>query len=84
MQSTNGSKQAKTGNGSKHDHSAQDLQICDECSALMRKSAEQCRSWREKTESAVCKGGFATAAFVCDSLAVSMEKCREMVAKKAA
>ncbi len=63
-------------------HSAQDHKICEECSEWMRKSADMCRAWRERSESAVCKGGLATAAFVCDSLALSMETCMEMMNKR--
>ncbi len=63
-------------------HSPKDHQICKDCSALMRTSAEQCRSWREASHSSVCKGGLATAAFVCDSLALSMESCLAMLAKQ--
>ena len=83
MQHTESNKKTKTeGRHALHVHAAQDQNICKECSDWMRKSAEKCRSWREKSESSVCKGGLATAAFVCDSLALSMEKCIEMLNQK--
>jgi hypothetical protein len=60
-------------------HSSHDIQICKECVELMRQSSEKCRVWSKETNSPVCKGGFATTAFVCDSLASSMEACMKLM-----
>lgn len=83
MQHTKAQKQTTKGGHKQHANSAKDQQICTDCSAWMRQSAEKCRAWREESESAVCKGGLATAAFVCDSLALSMEKCMTMMRETA-
>jgi hypothetical protein len=58
-----------------HHHSQNNIQICNDCITLMRSAAEKCREWSEESTSLVCKGGLGTSAFVCDSLASSMEAC---------
>jgi ribosomal protein L40E len=62
-----------------HQQSSKDVQICNDCIALMRSAAEKCRSWREESTSQACKGGLGTSAFVCDSLASSMEACMKLM-----
>lgn len=65
----------------KPEHSEGDVKICQECLELMTNSAQKCRSLSERTTTAMCKGGLSTAAFVCEALAKSMEKCIEVMAK---
>jgi hypothetical protein len=62
-----------------HYHSQNDIQICTDCITLMRSAAEKCREWSEDSTSSVCKGGLGTSAFVCDSLARSMEACMQLM-----
>lgn len=62
-----------------HHHSQNDIQICNDCITLMRSTAEKCREWSEESTSPVCKGGLGTSAFVCDSLASSMEACMRLM-----
>jgi hypothetical protein len=62
-----------------HQHSHNDIQICTDCIGLMRSTAEKCREWSEESTSSVCKGGLGTSAFVCDSLASSMEACMKLM-----
>jgi hypothetical protein len=64
-----------------YDHIGGDLKICQECLSLMKTSADKCRSMSERSTSAMCKGGLSTAAFVCEGIANSMEKCIEMMTK---
>jgi hypothetical protein len=59
--------------------SSHDIKICNECVELMRQTSEKCRIWSKETNSSVCKGSFATTAFVCDSLASSMEACMKLM-----
>jgi hypothetical protein len=63
----------------KHPHSKNDIQICNDCIALMRRVAKQCRDWSGESTSSACKGGLGTSAFVCDSLASSMEACLQLM-----
>lgn len=65
----------------KHEHSDGDVKICQECLDLMKSSAEKCRSLSEQSSTSMCKGGLSTAAFVCEGLAKSMEKCIEIMTK---
>jgi hypothetical protein len=60
-------------------HLKNDVQICSQYIALMKSTAERCRGWREESTSPLCKGGLATSAFVCDSLASSMEACMDLM-----
>ena len=68
-------------NSSQHTshHSKNDIQICNDCITLMRSTAKKCREWSEESTSPTCKGGLGTSAFVCDSLASSMETCMNLM-----
>lgn len=66
----------------KHEHSEGDVKICEECVELMKTSAEKCRSLSERSASPMCKGGLSTAAFVCEGVVKSMEKCIEAMSTK--
>jgi hypothetical protein len=65
-----------------NEHSQRDIQICTDFSKEIRKTAEKCRSWSAESSSSICKGGLATSAFVCDSLASSMESCMGLMGAK--
>ena len=62
--------------------SARDIEICTECISLMKTTAEKCRSWSKESESAICRGGLATSAFVCEGIARSMEECMSQIKKE--
>lgn len=64
-----------------HEHSEDDVKICEECIEVMRASAEKCRSLIERSNSSMCKGGLSTSAYVCDGIVKSMEKCIEGMTK---
>ena len=64
-----------------HEHSENDVELCKECAELMKTAAEKCRSLSDQSTSPMCKGGLSTAAFVCEGLAKSMEKCIEAMTK---
>ncbi len=64
-----------------HEHSQDDVKICEECIEVMRASAEKCRSLIERSNSSMCKGGLSTSAYVCDGIVKSMEKCIEGMTK---
>lgn len=55
--------------------SARDIEICTECTSLMKTAAEKCLTWSKESQTALCKGGLATASFVCEGIARSMEEC---------
>jgi len=79
-------KQTQTSTHGKHstheqEHSQRDIEICAECVDLMRKTAEKCRAWSKELHSAICKGGLSTSAFVCDSIARSMQECMDAMKK---
>jgi hypothetical protein len=52
-----------------------DMAICTECSSLMKLTAAKCRAWSKESQTSICKGGLAMAAFVCEGVAHSMEEC---------
>jgi hypothetical protein len=53
----------------------QNIQISMSFSKEIRMMGEKCRSWSAETSSLACEGILKTSAFVCDSLASSMEAC---------
>lgn len=59
----------------KSKNSGRDIEICAECTALLKAAADKCRAWSKESQTSMCKGGLATAAFVCDGIARSMEEC---------
>ena len=65
----------------KGEASERDIEICTECISLMKTTAEKCRSWSKESESAICRGGLATSAFVCEGIARSMEECMSQIKK---
>jgi hypothetical protein len=73
--------ESEASNPGQHNHhnSQNDIQICADCITLMRSTAEKCREWSEESTSLGCKGGLGTSAFVCDSLASSMEACMHLM-----
>lgn len=64
-----------------HEHSEDDVKICEECIELMNTAAAKCRSLIEQSNSSMCKGGLSTSAFVCEGIVKSMEKCIEAMTK---
>lgn len=65
-----------------HSHTDRDSEICSECIDWMKKSADKCRAWSKESSSAICKGGLSTSAFVCDSIASSMDACMTEMKKQ--
>ncbi len=70
QKSTQPNRQTSSGEISKRD-----IEICTECTDLLRTAAEKCRAWSKESQTALCKGGLATAAFVCEGIARSMDEC---------
>ena len=79
MQHTKSSFNTRT---HEHNHSQKDSEICSECIEWMKKTADKCRTWSKESSSAICKGSFSTSAFVCDSIASSMDACMAEMKKQ--
>ena len=79
MQQTKSSYNTQT---QEHNHTQKDSELCSECIDWMKETADKCRAWSKESSSSICKGGFSTSAFVCDSIASSMDACMAEMKKQ--